>query len=82
MYCTRAKLDDKRYSYRDGYLKTSPDSEEQIASEAKKKGMSVDEYSKWEFNRADLNRNGKVTAHQNKSHFFHIFFRNTSNIKL
>lgn len=51
-------------SNRDGYLKTFPDSEEEIARQAKKKGMTVDEYSKWDFNRTDLNKDGKITAQE------------------
>ena len=35
-----------------------------VLKEAKKKGMTVDEYQKWEFNRADANRDGKVTKQE------------------
>ena len=32
--------------------------------DAKKKGMTVEEYQKWEFNRADANRDGKITPQE------------------
>ena len=35
-----------------------------VKSEAKKKGMSIEEYQKWDFNRADSDRNGKVTPQE------------------
>ncbi len=44
------------------YLKSG--SNEDVAEEAKEKGMTVEEYQKWDFERADADRNGKVTAQE------------------
>ncbi len=44
------------------YLQTGSDDE--TAREAKEKGMTIDEYQKWDFNRADSNRDGKVTQQE------------------
>ncbi len=44
------------------YLKSGSD--EDFAEAAKEEGMTVEEYQKWEFNRADADRNGKVTAQE------------------
>jgi len=44
------------------YLQTGSD--EDTAREAKKKGMTIEEYEKWEFNKADKNRDGKVTSQE------------------
>ena len=35
-----------------------------VKSEAKKKGMSVEEYQRWDFGRADSNGDGKVTPQE------------------
>ncbi len=37
---------------------------EMLKAEAKEKGMSVEEYQKWDFNRADRNRDGKVSSQE------------------
>ena len=57
-------MDKNRDGYVDyeEYLQTGSD--EDTAKEAKERGMTIDEYQKWEFNRADANRNGKVTAQE------------------
>jgi len=39
-------------------------SKREVLKEAKKKGMSVDEYQKWDFNRADANRDRKITPQE------------------
>ncbi len=39
-------------------------SKEDVAQEAKEKGMTVEDYQKWEFDQADIDRNGKVTAQE------------------
>ena len=44
------------------YLKNASD--DNVAQEAKEKGMSIEEYQKWDFNRADENRDGKVTKQE------------------
>ena len=44
------------------YLQTGSDVD--TAREAKKRGMTIDAYQKWDFNRADTDRNGKVTAQE------------------
>ncbi len=44
------------------YLKSGSD--EDVAEEAKKKGMTVEEYQKWDFERADIDKNGKITAQE------------------
>jgi len=44
------------------YLKNASDTN--VAKEAKEKGMSIEEYQKWDFNRADGNRDGKVTKQE------------------
>ena len=36
----------------------------EFLKKAKKKGMTVYEYQKWEFNRADANRDGKITEQE------------------
>jgi Ca2+-binding EF-hand superfamily protein len=35
-----------------------------VEKEAKEKGMTVEEYQKWDFNRADTDRDGKVTVQE------------------
>lgn len=44
------------------YLKNSSDKD--TIKEAKDKGMTKEEYLKWDFNRADKNGDGKVTAQE------------------
>jgi len=44
------------------YLKSA--SNKDVAKEAKEKGMSIEKYQKWDFNRADANRDGKVTSQE------------------
>ncbi len=44
------------------YLKSG--SKEDIAKEAKERGMTKKEYLKWDFNRADGNKDGKITAQE------------------
>ena len=44
------------------YLKSS--SNEDFVENAKEKGMTVEEYQKWEFERADTNSDGKVTTQE------------------
>lgn len=44
------------------YLKTG--TQKEIAREAQKKGMSVEEYSHWDFNRVDANRDGRITLQE------------------
>ena len=44
------------------YLKSG--SNEDFVESAKEKGMTVEEYQKWEFERADVDRDGKVTAQE------------------
>jgi len=43
------------------YLADSNTNMEDVKSEAKDRGMSVEEYQKWDFNRADANRDGKIS---------------------
>ena len=53
---------------RDGYIDYSEylqsGSNDNLAKEAKDKNMTIEEYQKWEFNQADGNRDGKVTAEE------------------
>ena len=44
------------------YLKSG--SNEDFVENAKEKGMTVEEYQKWEFERADTDRDGKVTTQE------------------
>ncbi len=44
------------------YLKTG--SEEDVMHEAKAKGMTKKKYLQWDFNRADENKDGKVSAQE------------------
>ena len=44
------------------YLQTGSDKE--TAREAKEKGMTIEEYQKWDYNRADANKDGKVTQQE------------------
>ena len=44
------------------YLSSSKDGD--IAKEAKEKGMTIEEYQKWDYNRADANRDGKITEQE------------------
>ena len=46
------------------YLDDSSTNMEDVKSEAKDRGMSVKEYQKWDFNRADFNRDGKITSQE------------------
>lgn len=52
----------------DGYINyqeyLQSGSKKEFLKEAKEKGMTVDEYQKWEFNRADANRDGKITPQE------------------
>ena len=56
-------------SNNDGYLDyneylVNSNSNDDVEQEAKEKGMTVEEYQKWDFNRADGNGDGKVTAEE------------------
>jgi Ca2+-binding EF-hand superfamily protein len=44
------------------YLQSEAD--EDVAQKAKEKGMTIEEYQKWDFSRADGNKDGKVTAQE------------------
>jgi len=44
------------------YLSSSKDGD--ITKEAKEKGMTIEEYQKWDYNRADANRDGKITEQE------------------
>ena len=46
------------------YLADSNANMEDVKSEAKDRGMSVEEYQKWDFNRADANRDGKIAPQE------------------
>jgi len=46
------------------YLNNSNTNMENVKSEAKEKGMSVEKYQKWDFNRADSDRDGKITPQE------------------
>ena len=46
------------------YLADSNSNIEDVKSEAKDRGMSVEEYQKWDFNRVDSNRDGKITPQE------------------
>jgi len=46
------------------YLADSNSNMEDVKSEAKDKNMSVKEYQKWDFNRADANRDGKISPQE------------------
>ena len=46
----------------DEYLKSK--SNENIAQEAKDKGMTQEEYLKWDFSRPDKNGDGKITVQE------------------
>ena len=52
----------------DGYINyqeyLNSGSKNDVLKGAKEKGMSVDEFQKWEFNRADENRDGKITKEE------------------
>ena len=48
----------------DEYLISSKTDMENVESEAKEHGMSIEEYQKWDFNRADFNRDGKITPQE------------------
>ncbi|RTZ59294.1 MAG: hypothetical protein DSZ32_05490 [Gammaproteobacteria bacterium] len=52
----------------DGYISyqeyLEDDQNRDVSKEAKEKGMSVEEYQKWDFNRADANRDGKITTQE------------------
>lgn len=53
----------------DGYIDykeylNSIESQEYIESEAKKKNMTVDEYLKWDFSRADFNGDAKISVQE------------------
>ena len=57
------KMDTNHDGYIDynEYLDDSNVNINDVKSEAMKKGMSVEKYQKWDFNRADSNRDGNVT---------------------
>ena len=44
------------------YLKSGSDKD--TAKEAKDKGMTIEEYQKWDYNRADANKDGKITEQE------------------
>ena len=44
------------------YLKSS--SHDNITKKAKERKMTIEEYQKWDFNRADTDKNGKVTEQE------------------
>ncbi len=46
------------------YTKSGKINMKDVKSEAKKKGMSVEEYQRWDFGRADFNGDGKVTPQE------------------
>ncbi len=46
------------------YLDNSNANMEDVKSEAKDKGMSVEEYQKWDFHRADSDGDGKITPQE------------------
>ena len=46
------------------YLADSNANMEDVKSEAKDRGMSVEEYQKWDFNRADANKDGKIAPQE------------------
>ena len=46
------------------YLADSNANMEDVKSEAKDRGMSIEEYQKWDFNRADSNRDRKITPQE------------------
>ena len=52
----------------DGYINyqeyLNSGSKNEMLREAKEKGMTIDEFQKWEFNRADANRDGKITKEE------------------
>ena len=52
----------------DGYINyqeyLSSGSKNDFVKGAREKGMTVDEFKKWEFNRADENRDGKITKEE------------------
>lgn len=60
------KMDTNHDGYIDysEYLVDSNKNMEDVKSEAKKKSMSVEEYQKWDFNRADVNRDGKISPQE------------------
>ena len=58
------KNHDGYIDYNEYLINSNETDMEDIKSEAKEKGMSVEEYQKWDFNRADSNRDGKVTTQE------------------
>ena len=60
------KMDTNHDGYIDysEYLADSNSNMEDVKSEAKDRGMSVEEYQKWDFNRVDSNRDGKITPQE------------------
>ncbi len=60
------KMDTNQDGYIDysEYLADSNSNMEDVKSEAKDREMSVEEYQKWDFNRADANRDGKITPQE------------------
>ena len=60
------KMDTNHDGYIDysEYLADSNSNMEDVKSEAKDREMSVEEYQKWDFNRADANRDGKITPQE------------------
>jgi Ca2+-binding EF-hand superfamily protein len=46
------------------FLKSNDLSDEEMAQRAKEKGMTEEEYLKWDFSRADGNRDGKITEQE------------------
>ena len=58
------KNHDGYIDYNEYLINSNEKDMKELNREAKEKGMSIEEYQKWDFNRADANRDGKITPQE------------------